>query len=287
MLLPQDYPAAEVPVLIAGPTASGKSALALALAEAQGRTIVNADALQAWADWRVLTARPTAADEARAPHALYGHLAWEDEWSVGHWLRQVEPLLAMRPAPVIAGGTGLAFRALLEGLADIPAIPPEIRAEARRADPSRLLEQLDRATREGIDTENPARVRRAWEVLTATGTPLSTWQARTPPPLLRRGEAAAYRIETAPGDLTPRIEARFDRMLKDGALDEARGNLGRDPARPAARAIGAPELSAFLRGEISLEAARDRAVIATRRYAKRQRTWLRARMTDWTPLSLS
>ena len=274
-------------MLIAGPTASGKSSLALGIAEAQGRTVVNADALQAWADWRVLTARPSSDDEDRAPHRLYGHLAWDEDWSVGHWLRGVAPLLDASPAPMIVGGTGLAFSALTEGLANIPSIPDPVRAEARSASVERLRNELDDATRARIALDNPARVRRAWEVLKGTGRSLADWQDATPPPLLPGSDAARYRIEAPPEELSPRIARRFDAMLAAGALDEVRANLDRDPDRPAARAIGAPELSEYLRGAIPLDVARERAVVATRRYAKRQRTWLRARMADWTSLPLS
>lgn len=171
------------PVLIAGPTASGKSALSLALAERDGGCIVNADALQVFANWRILTARPSPEDEARAPHALYGHVPGDAAYSVGHWLRDMAPLLRDGPRPIIVGGTGLYFSALTEGLADIPATPPEIRAEAdaRLAERglSGLLDDLDPDTRSRIDTANPMRVQRAWEVLRGTGTP---WPGgRTPP----------------------------------------------------------------------------------------------------------
>ncbi|WP_342747418.1 tRNA (adenosine(37)-N6)-dimethylallyltransferase MiaA [Hasllibacter halocynthiae] len=274
-------------MLLAGPTASGKTALAIAIAAAQGRDVVNADALQAWADWRILTARPSPAEEAAVPHHLYGHLGWDEDWSVGHWLRGVAPFLQARPAPVIVGGTGLAFAALTEGLAEIPAIPEGIRAEARAAPAEALLAQLDERTKARIDTRNPARTRRAWEVLRATGRPLADWQDETPPPLLPPARAAAFRIDAPPQLLNARIEARFDAMISEGALEEVGANLLRDPSRPAAAAIAAPELSAHLRGEMTLAEARDRAVAATRRYAKRQRTWARARMGGWTPLPLS
>ncbi|MCR9146428.1 MAG: tRNA (adenosine(37)-N6)-dimethylallyltransferase MiaA [Rhodobacteraceae bacterium] len=282
---PPDIPA-DRPVLIAGPTASGKSALALAIAETGGGIIVNADAIQVFANWRVLTARPSLRDEARAPHRLYGHVPGEAGYSVGHWLREVAPLLRDGPRPIIVGGTGLYFSALTEGLADIPPTPPEIRAEAdarlARKGLTSLLADLDDATLARIDTRNPMRVQRAWEVQRTTGRALAAWQDATPPPMLPLPDVTAYVIDAPKTFLTPRIEQRFDAMLAQGALDEARANLtGWDPARPSSKAIGAPELIAHLRGAQSLEAARAASVIGTRQYAKRQRTWFRARMRNW------
>lgn len=274
------------PVLIAGPTASGKSALALAIAEAGGGVIVNADAIQVFANWRVLTARPSPRDEARAAHRLYGHVPGDAGYSVGHWLREVAPLLHDGPRPIIVGGTGLYFSALTEGLADIPPTPPDIRADAdarlARTGLTSLLADLDDATMARLDTRNPMRVQRAWEVQRTTGRTLAAWQDATPPPLLPLADAAAYVIDAPKAFLTPRIEQRFDAMLAQGALDEARANLsGWDPARPSCKAIGAPELIAHLRGAQSLADARAAATIATRQYAKRQRTWFRARMRNW------
>ncbi len=274
------------PVLIAGPTASGKSALALAIARAQGGVIVNADALQVYANWRILSARPSPEEEAQAPHRLYGHVAPEQDYSAGHWLREVAPLLTAGARPIITGGTGLYFAALTEGLADIPATPPEIRAEGdrllREAGVAALVDALDPETRARIDTANPRRVQRAWEVQAATGRGLAAWQDATPPPLLPLARATPILVEAPKDWLNPRITRRFDAMLDAGALDEARANLaGWDAARPAAQAIGAPELIAHLRGEMTLDAAREAAITATRQYAKRQRTWFRARMHGW------
>ena len=273
---------AQRPVLIAGPTASGKSGLALRLAEAAGGVIVNADALQVYGNWRVLTARPGPADLARAPHALYGHVGPHDSYSVGHWLRDVAPLLQGAARPIIVGGTGLYFSALTSGLAEIPATPPDIRAEADRLGLEALRADLDPRTAGRIDLANRARVQRAWEVARATGRGLADWQDDTPPPLLPP-EACTTLVLRADKDwLTPRIARRFDAMLEAGALDEVRANLADwDPALPSMKAIGAPELVAHLRGEIPLEQAREEAIIATRQYAKRQRTWFRSRMADW------
>ena len=274
------------PVLIAGPTASGKSALALAIARAQGGVIVNADALQVYANWRILSARPSPEEEAQAPHRLYGHVAPEQDYSAGHWLREVAPLLAAGARPIIVGGTGLYFAALTEGLADIPTTPPDIRAEGdrllREAGVAALVDTLDPEPRARIDTANPRRVQRAWEVQAATGRGLAAWQDATPPPLLPLARATPILVEAPKDWLNPRITHRFDAMLDAGALDEARANLaGWDAARPAAQAIGAPELIAHLRGEMTLDAAREAAITATRQYAKRQRTWFRARMHGW------
>ncbi|WP_238382706.1 tRNA (adenosine(37)-N6)-dimethylallyltransferase MiaA [Tabrizicola thermarum] len=279
----------EAPVLIAGPTASGKSALAMELAARDNRLIVNADALQVYANWRVLTARPSPADEAAAPHALYGHVPRETTYSVGHWLREVAPLLS-QPV-VIVGGTGLNFNALTRGLAEVPDVPPAVRAEAnaRRAAEGHaaLLSELDAATAARIDRQNPVRIQRAWEVLRATGRGLASWQDNTPPPLLALDRAEALVLVPDVAWLNDRIARRFRQMLSDGALDEARANLADwDPGLPSSKAIGAAELIAHLRGELALSDATDAAVLASRQYAKRQRTWFRSNMKVWRQVSL-
>ncbi len=277
-------------VLIAGPTASGKSALALELAARQGRAVVNADALQVFANWRVLTARPSPGEEAVAAHRLYGHMPGDEPYSVGRWLREVAGLLAAEPRPVIVGGTGLYFTALTEGLAEIPEVPEEVRREARAQMQAEgldsLVAALDAPTRARIDTANPVRVLRAWEVLRATGRGLAAWQDETPPPLLPPERAACLLLAAGRDWLAERIERRFDAMLAAGALEEARANLaGWDPSLPSAKAIGAAQLIAHLRGEMTLDEAREAAIIATRQYAKRQRSWFRARMRTWRPLA--
>jgi tRNA dimethylallyltransferase len=277
------------PVLIAGPTASGKSALALALATAQRRTVVNADALQVYARWRILTARPSPQDEAAAPHRLYGHVAHDAAWSAGDWLRAVAALLREDPRPVIVGGTGLYFTALTGGLAEIPPVPAEVRAEAAailsRQGLEALVAGLDPATHARIDRANPARVLRAWEVLRATGRGLADWQAATGAPVLAVGDAWPLVLAPDPARLAARIARRFEAMLAGGALEEAAAERARwDPARPSARAIGAAELMAHLDGQMTREAAVTAAVVATRQYAKRQRSWFRNRMGDWPAL---
>lgn len=276
-------------MLIAGPTASGKSALAMELGARDGRVVVNADALQVYGCWRVLSARPSLGDEAALPHALYGHVGRDQAYSVGHWLREVQVYLD-RPV-VIVGGTGLYFSALTEGLAEIPATPPEVRAlaDARRAEEgsAALLAELDGATRARIDQANPARVQRAWEVLQATGRGLAEWQAATGPALLPLAAAEPLVIRPDVAWLDARIAKRFKMMLDEGALDEAAAALPDwRPERASAKAIGAPELIAYLRGETGLDAAIEAATLASRQYAKRQRTWFRSRMKRWREISL-
>jgi len=276
-------------VLIAGPTASGKSALALQIAEAQGGVVVNADALQVYDDWRILTARPTPEDEGHAPHALYGHVP--GAYSVGDWLRDLKPLLT-GPRPIIVGGTGLYFAALTEGLADIPPTPPETRALAVQRlaaeGASALLAELDAETAARIDTANPARIQRAWEVLATTGRGLAAWHDDTGAPLLPLSETQPLVLDAPKDWLTPRIAQRFDLMLTEGVLEEARANAADWHAGlPSAKAIGAAELIAHLRGDLSLDHVKEAVNVLTRQYAKRQRTWFRARMKEWRKVSPS
>lgn len=276
----------EVPVLIAGPTASGKSALALEIAQAQGGVIVNADASQVYNCWRVISARPSVAEEARAPHLLYGHVPATAPYSTGHWLREVAALLD-GARPIIVGGTGLYFAALTQGLAEIPPTPPAVRAQGDAMPLEALLDGIDVATTARIDTANRARVQRAWEVLEATGRGLASWQDDTAPPLLPLDQCFPVVIAADKDWLNDRIARRFDLMIADGALDEvASVRPDYDPALPAHRAIGVPELMAYLNGDMTLDAAKDAAVIATRQFAKRQRTWMRSKMADWAHVTL-
>lgn len=273
---------AEKPVLIAGPTASGKSALALEIARTHGGVIINADASQVYECWRVITARPSADEEALAPHALYGHVSAQMPYSAGHWLREVAPFLRSDQRPIIVGGTGLYFKALTEGLAEIPATPAEIRAEGDALCLSTMLDALDQPTRDRIDTQNPARVQRAWEVLKATGRGLASWQDDTGPPLLPLGRCFPIVFDVERDWLNARIAQRFDIMLEHGALEEAKTvHPHYDTSLPAHRAIGVPELMGYLDGAMTLSQAREAAVIATRQFAKRQRTWMRSKMRDW------
>ena len=286
------------PILIAGPTASGKSGLALALAEELGGAVVNADALQVYADWRVLTARPPAQDCARAAHLLYGHVdGAAGDYSVGRWLAELKDALAQLSAgglrPIIVGGTGLYFKAATEGLAEIPPTPPEIRAglEARLAENglSALASELsarDPLTADRIALDNPRRVLRAWEALETTGLGLAEWAARTPPPLIPPESAVRLRLAPDRDALYADCARRFDQMLGEGALEEAEAARRRAlPAEaPAMKALGAAALIGHLEGRLSLAEARDDAVSATRRYAKRQLTWGRNQMGDWRVL---
>jgi tRNA dimethylallyltransferase len=273
------------PVLIAGPTASGKSALALAIARSGGGVVVNADALQVYAGWRVLSARPTPAEEAEAPHALYGHVAMDAPYSVGHWLREAAPFLDGPLRPIFVGGGGLPFAALTEGLAEIPPVPPEIRAEADALPLAALLAGLDAETAARLDRANRARVQRAWEVRRATGRGLAAWRAATPAPLLPLDQAVPLLLDPDVAWLDARIARRFDAMLAAGALDEVRALLpGWRAGAPAFRAHGAEALRAHLEGHIPLGEARRLAVLDTRRYAKRQRSWARGRMALWRRL---
>lgn len=269
-------------VLIAGPTASGKSALALRIARTQGGVIVNADALQVFDGWRILTARPDDTDLAAAEHVLYGHVAFNADYSVGHWLRDVAPFLTGPKRPIIVGGTGLNFNALTQGLADIPPTPTAIRDAANTLSLDAMLAALDPATIKRIDTQNRMRVQRAWEVLQTTGQSLAQWQDSTPPPLLPAAQATCITLDAPKDWLNDRIARRFDLMLAQGALDEARAMLPRwNPDYLSSKAIGAPELIAHLKGDITLQEARDAAIIASRQYAKRQRTWFRSRHKNW------
>lgn len=283
---------ADLPVLIAGPTAAGKSMLALEIADTSGGVIVNADALQVFDGWRILTARPDDHDLGLAEHLLYGHVPYNRDYSVGRWLRDVAQILDKSPdRPIIVGGTGLYFKALTEGLANIPATPPEIRARAAQllADQGldALIIGLDPATLARIDRQNPVRVQRAWEVQQATGRSLAAWQDMTPPPLLPLEQCTPIVLNADRDWLNARIDRRFELMLKGGALEEARAMEPHwNPAHLSAKAIGAPQLIAHIRGEITLDQARDAARIASRQYAKRQRTWFRARMGGWHPLRL-
>lgn len=281
-------------MLIAGPTASGKSALAMKIAARDGRTIVNADALQVYAQWRILSARPSADDVSALPHSLFGHIGRDTPYSTGHWLREVAPFLS-RPI-VIVGGTGLNFTALTTGLADIPPISPDVRARANQMlaaqGPQAMLAELDTDTRRKIDIQNPARIQRAWEVLISTGRGLAVWQASTGPALLPLQNAQALVLQMDTARLDARISQRFDAMMEHGALIEVRAALphwpkdGPNQPPPWTRAIGAAELVAHLRGQITLQDAIAAGTLASRQYAKRQRTWFRNRMKNWAAITL-
>ncbi|HEY6860155.1 MAG TPA: tRNA (adenosine(37)-N6)-dimethylallyltransferase MiaA [Pseudolabrys sp.] len=281
-------------VLIAGPTASGKSALALELAERFGGVIVNADSMQVYRDLRIITARPTPEEEKRTPHRLYGFVDAAENYSVGRWCRDVAEVLkearSQGRIPILVGGTGLYFKALTTGLAAVPPIPADIRAEVRsrlqREGPPALhaeLARLDPATAQRVTINDRSRISRALEVVLATGRPLSDWHSEGLPPLIDSKRVAKIFISCERKELVHRIERRFAAMLKSGALEEV-GRLaarGLDPSLPAMKAHGVPWLIRHLDGEISLEEAAAGAVMDTRRYAKRQLTWFRNQMEDW------
>jgi tRNA dimethylallyltransferase len=284
MLLPDIDP--DKPVLLAGPTASGKSRLAMEIAEKQGGVIVNADASQIYDCWRIITARPSREDEDQLPHRLYGHVKYNQDYSAGHWLREVNRLLAGPQRLIIVGGTGLYFSMLTEGLAEIPATAAEIRTRGDTLSLAHLLQELDARTAARIDLANRARVQRAWEVLRSTGRSLADWQDDTPQPALPIKDCTAIVMHSPKEWLEPRIRQRFDIMLKQGALEEVEAMRPHyDPSLSSCKAIGVPELMGYVSGLLTLDQAREQASIATRRYAKRQRSWFRSRMKDWVTIT--
>lgn len=280
--------------LIAGATASGKSRLALEMARTSGAVIINADSQQLYADLRVLSARPSAEEEAKAEHRLYGVADAADAWSVGRWTRAVMPMLEAlrtegRPA-ILVGGTGLYFNALTKGLADIPQVSASARDAAQtafdangeaffRAD----LASLDPAAAARIEAGDRQRLTRAMAVAQSTGRSLSDWMADTKP-LLAPGSWTGLVVEPDRGALYTNCDARVTMMVEQGALEEVRALTARnlDPALPAMKAVGVREFAAHLAGETTLEAAIDATRQATRNYAKRQLTWFRNQTAGWT-----
>lgn len=282
-------------VLIAGPTASGKSALALTIARQTGAEIVNTDSMQVYDVLRVLTARPSPDEEAERPHHLYGHVPPARAHSAGQWLREVADLLAGAAGSgrrfVFVGGTGLYFRALTGGLSEMPAVPAPVRDHWRArlagegaASLHALLAAGDAEAAGRIGPADGQRIVRALEVLDATGRPIGDWQARRGPSLVDPATARRFVIAPDRTLLRARIDTRFDGMVEAGALGEVAEllALGLDPALPAMKAIGVPELAAHLRGAAPLDEALARAKAATRQYAKRQETWFRHQLgPDW------
>ncbi|MFC3070808.1 tRNA (adenosine(37)-N6)-dimethylallyltransferase MiaA [Phenylobacterium soli] len=280
--------------LIAGPTASGKSALALRLAKATGAQIVNADSMQLYRDLHVLTARPSPEEEAEAPHRLFGTVDAAEGWSVGRWLRAASEIMESESAPLVfVGGTGLYFRALTQGLAEVPAIPAEARAAAE-ADYERLGEAAFRARLAERDPPAAARIAandrqrlvRAWEVAEATGTALSDWQA-SGQPALAPGAYVPLALEPPREALYARCDARLEAMVSQGAIDEVAALIARDldPDLPAMKAVGVREFAAYVHGQATRAEALAAAQRETRRYAKRQLTWMRGQMADWPRLT--
>jgi tRNA dimethylallyltransferase len=286
-------------ILIAGPTASGKSALALEIARQTGGCIVNTDSMQVYSVLNVLTARPSLADLARAPHHLYGHVDPGKNYSAGLWLADVKQLreegVFDTRRPIFVGGTGLYFRALSEGLSEMPEIPQSVRDRWRY----RLLEEGSSRLHAVLMREDPKaaaalrasdgqRIARALEVLQASGRSILDWQAERGRPLVDKQTARHLVIEADRAVLTERIGARFDRMLDDGALREVEAlvALGLDPELPAMKAIGVRELQSAIAGALPFDVAIERAKIATRQYAKRQATWFRHQLgSEWRRIS--
>ena len=281
-------------VVIAGPTASGKSAFALEVAERRGGVIINADSMQVYRELRVLTARPSAEDEARAPHRLYGFRSGADAYSAGQWLHDAAEALhearSRALLPIFVGGTGLYFKALFEGLSPVPDIPDLIRMYWRdRAEHDNapalyaLLAERDPAAAARIRPSDTQRIVRALEVIDATGRSIADWQTSAGSPLLEENETEKYVIAPERAALHRACDTRAEAMLAAGALEEVTEllQLDLDARLPVMRAIGVRPLGAYLRGEIDLQMAQERLKTETRRYAKRQLTWLRRNMILW------
>ena len=275
-------------LLIAGPTASGKSALALDLARKWGGVIINADATQVYAPLRILSARPLPDEEALVSHRLYGHLAGTAPYSVAAWLGEAKRELAAAweqgLLPIMTGGTGLYFRALERGLAPVPRIPDEVRDRWRNftGDLHQELWRLDPAMAKRILPSDRQRLVRALEVIEATGRSLLEWQAEGQAEAPLAGiEVERIYMEVPRDELYQRAELRFEQMLRAGAVEEVRAIIDLDPSLPMMKAIGVPELASYLRGEVPLEEAAAQAKLSTRHYIKRQLTWWRGQMPHW------
>ena len=279
-------------LVIAGPTASGKSGLALRVAEELNGVVINADSMQVYSDLRVLTARPSAADEARVPHKLYGTRDGAEACTAAAWAKDAAgEILAAQQAkklPIVAGGTGLYLKALMEGLSDIPDIPAEVRLAARRLrlehGNDALYDSLREKDPEGAAKLKPKdrqRVLRAWEVVQATGTPLHAWQANPVVPLLRDTTFHSILFQPPREDLYAACDGRFEAMLEAGAPAEVEALMARqlDPTLPVMKALGVQELAAYLAGQCSREDAVTKAQQHTRNYAKRQNTWFRGQFS--------
>ena len=287
------------PILIAGPTASGKSALALALARRVGGAIVNADSMQVYRELRVLTARPSEEDEALIPHRLYGHVAGREAYSAGRYAEDAKRAIAALEAegrvPVIVGGTGLYFKALTGGLSPIPPVPDEVRlrwrTKAEKFGPGALHEELalrDPAMAGRLRPTDPQRIVRALEVLEATGRSLSLWQSEPGVPIVREADAIRLVIDADRDEIHRRCDARFLRMMDEGAPEEVRRLMAQGLAAdlPVRRALGVRPLTQLALGELSREAAIAAAQAETRQYVKRQQTWLKSNMSTWKHMNL-
>jgi tRNA dimethylallyltransferase len=279
-------------VLIAGPTASGKSALAIQLARDRDGVIINADSMQVYRELRILSARPTTGEEAQAPHRLYGHISGLEDYSVGRWLAEakleIQACWAIGRLPIVVGGTGLYFMALQGGLAEIPAIPTIVR-DKWRSFPGDLHAELQKRDVAAAAKLNPAdrqRLIRALEVIEATGKPLGQWQAETSSnSFLNDINVERLFVDVPREALYARAERRFDQMMEQGAIAEVQALPTLVPNQPILKAIGIPELQCHLRGETSLADATISAKTTTRHYIKRQLTWWRGQMQGWTALT--
>jgi tRNA dimethylallyltransferase len=282
------------PILLAGPTTSGKSALALRLAQAHGGVIINADSMQVYHDLRIITARPTPAEEATVPHRLYGHVDAAENYSVGRWCVDATAALAEARRsglrPILVGGTGLYFKALTRGLAAVPLVPGEVRAAVRArlkdegiAPLYEELRQRDPASAERLMPGDRSRITRALEVVLATGRSLTDWHRDGMKPAVDAAAAIKIFLKVEREELYRRIDARFDAMLAEDALEEVRmlAARGLDPTLPAMKAHGVPWLIRHLNGELTLEEAAEGGKRDTRRYTKRQGTWFRHQLPDW------
>lgn len=282
-------------ILIAGPTASGKSGLAVALAERLGGTVINADSMQVYREVRILTARPGPDDEQRVPHALYGFVSGAEAYSAGRYATDVANAIAASRAagrtPIVVGGTGLYFKVLLEGLSPVPAPDPEVRAfwrgeAARRPAPELhgILAARDPETAARLMPSDPQRIVRALEVLESTGRPLADWQREPGRPVLTASETVRLLVLPERSDHGALIDARLDAMMAAGALEEVRAllALGYSGELPVMRALGVAPLAAHLAGTLTLDEAVATAKGDTRKYSKRQLTWQRRNMIAWT-----
>lgn len=281
-------------VLIAGPTASGKSRLALEIAQLTGGVVVNADSMQVYSDLSILTARPSDADQAEAEHALYGFLPASDAYSVGRYVadvrRLIERLGREGRLPIIVGGTGLYFRALLQGLSPIPSVPDEIRSRLRaeaQSCPSEVLHArlsaVDPVMAARLVPSDRQRIVRALEVIEATGRSLDHWQRLPGVPVLDEAQTLRLVLDVPRVELYRRCDTRLEAMLDEGALDEVRALLAQklDPELPLMRAVGVEALAAHIAGHLDRDEAIRQAQTQTRNYAKRQLTWLRRNMMSW------
>ena len=289
------------PILIAGATASGKSELGIKLAQKYNGVIINADALQIYKQWKILSARPDDIEITKCPHSLYGHINIGNKYSSGHWLKDVK--LELNKAhddglrPILLGGTGLYFQLLLNGIADVPVISDKVKSEADKIEQSegkqefsKILQDLDKKIIKRIDIKNPVRTRRAWEVITETGKSLADWQDETPAPIINFDDCIPLNLICDTVWLNNRIDKRFEIMIKNGAIEECKKvlELGLwEENHPSCKAIGAKELISHIVNGDDIKIAIQEAKTQTRQYAKRQRTWFRSKMKKWLKIEAS